>query len=98
MVLGSGYDRGVDFWALGVLIYELTTGETPFKLQDVSSKLRFKRVAMQEQINRKWRGHELKDATKSIIGDLLKYKSEDRLGMQSWDDIKDHEYFYGFHW
>lgn len=47
MILQIGYNRGVDFWALGVFIYELVTGETPFKLEDVSTKLRFKRIAQE---------------------------------------------------
>ena len=30
MILGTGYDRSVDAWALGVLVHELFTGVTPF--------------------------------------------------------------------
>ncbi len=44
MVLQQGYGKSIDLWALGVLAYELKSGETPFKLQDVVSKLRFKRI------------------------------------------------------
>ena len=28
--LGGGYDERVDLWALGVIIYKLVTGSTPF--------------------------------------------------------------------
>lgn len=30
IVLGKSYHQSVDYWALGVLIYELLSGETPF--------------------------------------------------------------------
>jgi cGMP-dependent protein kinase len=30
LVLGKGHDKGVDYWALGVLIYEMVVGYSPF--------------------------------------------------------------------
>jgi calcium-dependent protein kinase len=30
MYIGGGYDEKVDLWALGVTIYKLVTGKTPF--------------------------------------------------------------------
>ena len=30
MFLGCGYDESVDLWAVGITIYKLVTGHTPF--------------------------------------------------------------------
>lgn len=38
MTTKKGYDHGVDFWALGVLAYELLLNEPPFSVVDINSK------------------------------------------------------------
>lgn len=30
LVLGRGHDKGVDYWALGVLLFEMVAGYSPF--------------------------------------------------------------------
>ena len=42
LVLGEGHTAAVDFWALGVLIYELLTFETPF--EDESQQRTFEKI------------------------------------------------------
>jgi hypothetical protein len=51
----------------------------------VSTKLRFKRVAQEEEVRRKWRGHHLKHKLQDLIAGLLKFRPEDRLGVRNWD-------------
>jgi hypothetical protein len=43
-------------------------------LEDVITKLRFKRVAQEEEIKRQWRGHELGAALTDFVGQLLRFK------------------------
>jgi serine/threonine protein kinase len=40
MVNRSGHDFSVDWWALGVLIYEMLIGVTPFYTRERSSMLK----------------------------------------------------------
>ena len=37
IIKGKGHDWGADYWAFGVLLYELTNGETPFYSTDPST-------------------------------------------------------------
>lgn len=40
IIRGKGHDWGVDYWALGVLLYELTHGNAPFYAEDPSNTAR----------------------------------------------------------
>jgi serine/threonine protein kinase len=40
IILGSGHNRGVDYFALGVFIYEMIIGQTPYFDYDTDSIMR----------------------------------------------------------
>ncbi|XP_026153765.1 serine/threonine-protein kinase N2 isoform X2 [Mastacembelus armatus] len=90
----SNYTRSVDWWGLGVLIYEMLVGESPFPGDDeeevfdsiVNDDVRYPRFLSPESV--------------SLIQKLLQKNPEMRLGagVEDASVIKRHRFFQGMHW
>jgi len=97
VILDEGHDCSVDFWSLGILIYELSTGYPPFTNSEDTLEL------YQEILDGfdtfKFSKH-VTDETKSIIKKLCKQTPKERLGAQraGFMGIRRHKFFKGFHW
>lgn len=85
VLLKYGHDFSVDYWALGVLIYELTMGEPPFK----SPKFIMKGIDVATFPNRITR------PGKDIVKALVQVNPSKRLGnfKGGIDEIKNHRWF-----
>lgn len=94
-MIGKPYTKAVDWWSLGVLIFELTSGKTPFG--DDSSE----RVYENIQVGKiKWHAL-LKGPVKEIIAQLLVLNVTERLGSGATGGaaaIKAHPYFAKINW
>jgi len=88
IVTGQGHDKAVDWWSLGILLYELTVGIPPFYSQNVN-----------EMYNKIQHGvlrfpPFLSEHCKSLIVGLLNRDPRKRLGStQDVEDIKAHPFF-----
>lgn len=91
VILTKGHDKSVDYWAIGVLVYELLCGCTPF--ESSSQPETFKKIVQSQRylgFPPKFDPH-----AKSLIRKLLHPNAGLRLGaLQSgFSDIKDHPFF-----
>ncbi|KAM7497238.1 hypothetical protein LguiA_021652 [Lonicera macranthoides] len=92
VVRGDGHEFAVDWWALGILSYEMLYGHTPFRGKN--RKETFRRILMMppEFIGRP-------SALTDLIGKLLEKDPTRRLGYRRGAcEIKEHEFFKGLRW
>ncbi|CAL4999685.1 unnamed protein product [Urochloa decumbens] len=96
MVRGEGHGFAVDWWAVGVLAYEMAFGRTPFKGQN--RKETFRNVLQRELEfpgDTRRRTPELAD----LISRLLEREPRRRLGYAAGaDEIREHPFFAGVAW
>lgn len=92
LLLGQGYAKAVDWWTLGVLLYEMLTGLPPYYDEDVPKM--YKKI-LQEPL-RFPDGFD-RDAKDLLIG-LLSRDPSRRLGRNGADEIKNHPFFSQLSW
>jgi len=76
MILSNGHSHSVDWWALGVLTYELMVGDTPFNAVDLVHTMRM----VQRGISSAYFPEPEKDWV-AFVKDLCRNDPEDRLPM-----------------
>lgn len=94
IILGQGHTKSVDWWALGVLIYELVAGYPPFV--DETVKNTYARIV---------KGvveypRSFSPCLVDLLSRLLEMMPDKRLGatLEGADAIKSHPWFAGFDW
>ncbi|CAN0899152.1 Serine/threonine-protein kinase OXI1 [Linum grandiflorum] len=88
VIQGYGHDFSVDWWSLGVVIYEMLYGRTPFRGRN--RKDTFYRILTQtpELVGEQ-------TPLRDLIGRLLVKDPRERMTV---DEIKEHDFFKGLHW
>lgn len=97
-VLSTGYDKGVDLWALGCIIVEMYTGRSPFVF-DGNLKRTFKEVCLIGMGRKKFTSPEKLrqegfETAKDIASCLLS-TAKSRLGKEDTSELKVHGFFQG---
>jgi len=92
---GKGYNKSVDWWSLGALLYEMLVGFSPFYQKNKDRKFDIR--IYKQPID--YKSFISADA-KSLISGLLRLDPKARLGSgkQDADPIKEHPFFKGINW
>ncbi|EFA04087.1 cGMP-dependent protein kinase, isozyme 1-like Protein [Tribolium castaneum] len=98
IILSRGHDKGVDYWAFGIFIFELLTGRTPFRTNDASHMRTYNKILT--GIDSVEFPSYVSSKARNIIEKLCRAIPSERLGCQrnGVKDIKSHRWFLGFDW
>lgn len=80
MVSRAGHDKSVDWWAIGIMIYEMLIGVTPFFNKNrkvLMSKIKHSRIVFPD---RRTYNIEYTDEVVNLVSGLLKKSKDERLG------------------
>ncbi|MCJ1478564.1 hypothetical protein MMC13_007245 [Lambiella insularis] len=94
LLLGQGYTKTVDWWTLGVLLYEMLTGLPPY--YDENTNEMYRKI-LSEPLH--FPGPEIVPPTaKDLLTQLLDRRPERRLGANGASEIKAHPFFHSIDW
>ncbi|XP_044257666.1 microtubule-associated serine/threonine-protein kinase 3 isoform X4 [Tribolium madens] len=96
VILRQGYGKPVDWWSMGIILYEFLVGCVPF-FGDTPEEL----FAHTVQDDIEWPDNEdwpVQEEAKDLITALLQHSPRDRLGTGGAHEVKEHVYFSGLDW
>ncbi|KAM3938803.1 microtubule-associated serine/threonine-protein kinase 3 isoform 6-T6 [Leptodactylus fuscus] len=95
VILRQGYGKPVDWWAMGIILYEFLVGCVPF-FGDTPEEL-FGQVISDDIV---WPGGDesLPGDAQDLITRLLRQNALDRLGTGGAQEVKQHVFFYSLDW
>ncbi|KDR82896.1 hypothetical protein GALMADRAFT_238533 [Galerina marginata CBS 339.88] len=85
---GNGYDKTIDWWTLGVLLYEMLAGLPPF-YDELTDKM-YEKILNDPLIF----GEEFSPEASGILTELLNRDPARRLGVKGAEEIKRHPFFH----
>ena len=94
ILLKKGYDKSVDWWSLGCVLYEMLYCRLPFKFkkgQKISLNIYKEEIPFDKKIS---------EDAKDFISNLLIFEPMSRLGYgtNGAENIKNHKFFKGINW
>ena len=90
VLTGQGYNKLVDWWSLGVLLYEFLAGYSPYKEARVKIDIKiYKKKLEQDPL--------ISDCAFDLIKKLCTFDVNKRIG-KNVSDIKNHPFFKGIDW
>lgn len=92
VAMGVEYDKSVDWWSFGIIIYEMLSGNLPYDNKD-------KMIMMRDIVTKEPKMPRcLSKTAKDLITKLLRKDPKERLGSQGVEDIIRHPFFKSVDW
>jgi len=97
ILLKKGYDQSVDWWALGILIFEMYHGSSPFSVDETSVNDIYKNI-IKGHVD--WKNYSFTPHMNNLVRNLLKIDPNERLGCYDGGikELKKHPWFTGIDW
>lgn len=92
LLMGQGYNKTVDWWTLGVLLYEMLTGLPPY--YDDNTNEMYRKI-LSEPLHF---SDAVPPAAKDLLIKLLNRDPKERLGANGSAEIKAHPFFHAIDW
>lgn len=96
VILRQGYGKPVDWWSMGIILYEFLVGCVPF-FGETPEEL----FAHTVNDDIEWPDNEdwsVQEEAKDLIVALLQHSPRERLGIGGAQEVKEHFYFSGLDW
>lgn len=93
LLIGKGHNRGVDWWALGAMIFEMLTSRTPFEDKSRKEEVTMKNILKSPLVFPDSKAFD--EPSKDIITGLLQKNPLERLGSEYHQSgqVQAHGYF-----
>lgn len=95
LLQGTGYSKTVDWWTLGVLLYEMLTGLPPF--YDENTNEMYRKI-LNEPLHFPSDKRIMPDTARDLLEKLLDRNGDRRLGANGAAEIKAHKFFDKIDW
>jgi len=97
VVLGKGYGKAIDWWSLGVIMYEMICGPLPFG-ESCTDPLEVFREVLEKPLSVPVKAT---PEAADLLTSLLERMPEQRLGSATFaykNEVREHQYFEGLQW